>query len=323
MSEQQNEEIKDIEYYKEHLDEFPDDPSTLFADEDDGHNGNEDEGNADTANVDKTNSGAENSNASTNEVSDEAVSDKEPVGILSDDGKHVIPMTALKAERQARYAAEDEARKLRESVEALMSGNAAKPSEGEITPEQEEAILTDFPDLAPVIKGLHTARAQAESATRIAEELQNARLVEIRKAPQDVVDSIPTLANWQATDPAMWAEAVQADKILQSIPEVNALPLNERLLRAVAVVNAAHGITDTPRQENPAPPKKAPNPNPNYQPPQQPRQGKPKTLSDIPGGIPGSNDPIEQIISLKPEDMFARMSKMSDAERDALLERLG
>ena len=89
----------------------------------------------------------------------------EAQGVLSPDGKHIIPYTELKAtrqqvsdERKAREEAEQRAQELAAEVEALKAGENTQADDGQETPSTTElterltALKEDFPELGEFLE---------------------------------------------------------------------------------------------------------------------------------------------------------------------------
>ena len=131
------------------------------------------------------------------------------------------------------------------------------------------------------------------------------------------VDANPTLLHWEHNDPDRWAAAIEADTKLQASPAHRGLTLEQRLAKAVEIVDAFYGPdTAAPRaqakpQEKPA--KRA----------AAEAKSAPRTLSDIPGGAVPPSDPVEEFAQMSADRLGAQMANMTPDQITALLARLG
>lgn len=137
-------------------------------------------------------------------------------------------------------------------------------------------------------------------------------MAEVRQA----VDANPTLLHWEHNDPDRWAAAIEADTKLQASPAHRGLTLEQRLAKAVEIVDAFYGPDSAaPRaQAKPqnSPPKKA-----------AAAKEAPRTLSDIPGGAVPASDPVEEFAQMSADRLGAQMANMTTDQISALLNRLG
>ena len=201
----------------------------------------------------------------------------EPAGVLLKDGKHFLPYDKYKdarkdaAEAKARAdAAEAELAKLRAAGEkpgeSGAAGAATAESSGTLGKaiaeiEAMEATIAEYEaegmtalaaqtrSQATVLRALIEDR-QAESARTKAESdaAQNRVAAEMRTAVDEAVDNNPTLRFLRDTDNPLWDAAVDQDAILRQNPATAALPIEQRLQKVVAAIEAVHGSIKLPPQ---------------------------------------------------------------------------
>lgn len=253
-----------------------------------------------------------------------------PAGVVGKDGKTVLPYSALKGareqarrERAGREEAEARARALEQQIADLKAGKKPDQDGTEMTPEQEDELVTDFPALKPILarnralaaeinelKKGRPAAAKEESADTSADDLQEA------------IDSVPLLAEWQ-TDPAhadKWARAVAIDASLIGSPKWGSKPQAERLAEVAKRVAEEFDLPagdDTQTTRETTPPKGKARTDPAKAITEAARTA-PNTLSDFKGGNPDKTS-HESIARLPPSRLLARFDEMDD---DAINEAL-
>ena len=176
----------------------------------------------------------ESSSAATSAASEKTVETKEPDGILTKDGKHVISYEVLKNERLQRQEAE---RKLAEWESNKQSNTQIDLSnlglltdeqlaeQKEYFPETYEAIVAQQNNLVALYK--QSEQIKHAEQQRIAER-QRQEQINI----QELIDNNPVLSHWQQNDPDAWAYAVQQDNLLSSNPKFATLPMIDRFNKA-------------------------------------------------------------------------------------------
>lgn len=189
-------------------------------------------------------------------------------GVLTKDGKHVIPhrvlqdaRTAASLERQRRQELEAANRQLTEQLEALKSGKPVDaPQSGQFTPEQLEQMREDFPAMAPFVdavaqmqKQLVQASASAAPAatpTQVAEgEVSRASVIDI------AVAKTPLLNRLRAKAGPLWDEAIAIDNELRADPGFAGKTLDERLAEVQRRMSDQYGLPiEIPRQTTTAAP---------------------------------------------------------------------
>ncbi len=248
-------------------------------------------------------------------------------GILSADGKRVLPYVALKAERRAanherrlRETAERERDEALQRIEDLKAGK--QPEEAD--PGLSEEDLEDLKLIGPAgEKAVARLRAAEEQLSRLkpaaAEpeaEPEDPQQV-AREAIQEDIDSIPLLLSWQAADPEKFGRAVVLDNALKTSRKWADKPQAERFAHVTKLVadefdipfEQAPRTTTTPAQADPKAVLK------------QAAREAPNTLSDFKGGAADQSE--LRIDKMAPAQALARMSKMTDDELERHLARSG
>lgn len=262
----------------------------------------------------------------------ETPAEEKPDGILTKDGKHVIPYSQLESARQraataealAKTQAEELAAKTAE-LEAAKAGKTAPESvDAEMLTEEELAALeTDSPTLAKVI------RAQQASLRRLQDEVKTVstaqasqaatREAEVKSDLQSAIDANPTLATWQtAEDQTMWEEAARIDRMLRESPKYANASFEERFAKVVEMTQVAQGVAPerketpslTPEQIRAAAAAKL----------AESSKGKrPLSISDIPGGAPPAVDEKAKVEEMSPVALGQMFLGMTSEQRDAYL----
>lgn len=258
--------------------------------------------------------------------------EEEEAPILSADGKHAIPYTVLKQEREARRAAAEHAAELQREIEALKQAKQegiATPTETYDPNDPEiQALESEFPEIA---RANRAARAEIE---RLRQEMQardarieamagqwereqqakqQAALEEIQAA----IDANPTLRYLRSEDgdQRMWEAAVAIDQELQNRPAWANRPIAERFAKVVERLEEDFGPVSVPGKyvaEKPAPAKKAK--------PVEKEDLTINTLSDIRGGSSPESDDLN-LETTSTVDLQAQMLRMTPKQLEDFLAR--
>lgn len=261
----------------------------------------------------------------------EPAKEAKPTGVLSKDGTRVLPYGALKgareetqAERRARLAAEQERDALRQELADLKAGKKPGSEDGDdMTPEQLQEIVTDFPALAPLVNKVKkademlrqvTARSQPAAAAQQEEQAQD------EDPLQAAIDSVPTLAGWQGEKGAEWKRAIELDRAFKDSPKWKDKPLAERFAHITKLVADEFDIPiedDTPSQQT----TQARGKTDPAQVVKGAQRANPNTLSDFKGGAPDpSRDSLDRMPAAR---ALNRVSEMSDDEIEKWLAKNG
>lgn len=254
------------------------------------------------------------------ETKEEAVN-AEPEGILTADGKHVLPYDVLKAERQRAADLKREADELRQQL-AAKSNAVSDQSMTEFTGMSEQDLIEMqeyFPEkYETLVKNLEAsnqmrqklAQIEAEEARRAQEEA-NQRVAKV----QEAIDSNPLLSSWKDNDPVKWKAAIDVDAALLNDPETAKLSIAERLERVTKAVAQLYGI-QTEAKPEPTPVKKADEIK------VQAKKPPINSLSDLPGGEAPEATELEKLENMSPVEIGALLATMSPEQQQAFFNRL-
>ncbi|EOB5136562.1 hypothetical protein ACG9KJ_001212 [Salmonella enterica] len=252
-------------------------------------------------------------------------------GILARDGKHVIPYDVLEAERTGRQRVEQEAFLLKQQLAEeqrkidLLTSQIKQagmtpdplPEDTRISDEQIARIKEEYPEVANALTLM----------ARKYDYLQ-ARIQEAQQVPQEnpvvqAMNAVPDLVVWQRSDPDKFAVAIHLDEKLQTDPAWKDKPLTERFAEVARRTRAAYGeVSPEPVAEQDKNQKvlaavadkvaKA-----------DAAAALPDSPSDVGNTAAVPQDKFEQLLGASYADAEAVMSGMSDADIDAVLEKLG
>ena len=253
-----------------------------------------------------------------------------PEGVLSKDGKHVIPYWRLAdAEARAREAA-DKAEQLEQQLAERLKGQDSDNQDElpEINADEIESQLEDFPELKQAfhatnarIEQLTAALTALNSRSQQLEAEQQARAQNDQQVVQQDIDAAiaatPKLAYLQRTgedgqmaDPAAWDRSVKIDEMLRGQPEWEGRPFADRFAKVVDVYEALYGPIQT-SQEQPAPKKDA-----------DTKPAVPTSMSAIPGGTAPSVDEVADVLEKSGSELVSRYMNMTSEQIEAELNRL-
>ncbi|EGI5052067.1 hypothetical protein CRQ31_07390 [Salmonella enterica subsp. enterica serovar Worthington] len=267
--------------------------------------------------------------------------DQEPEkgGILTRDGKHIIPYDVLEAERADKQRLAQQSLTLQQQLEEYKRRNdlltsqinqagmtpEPLPENLRITDEQIARVRDAYPDLAELMSTM--VRKYDYLQSRIQENPQDLSASSPDISPVlEAMEAVPDLKAWQNSDPDRFSLAVHLDEKLQSDPDWKDKPLTERFTEVARRTRAAYGerdsqtdtgddpVTPDPRILNAAAQKEAAARN---------EVQLPESPSDIGAGASESGDVVARAASASPEELARMMAGMSDAEIDALMERVG
>ncbi|EEH6200499.1 hypothetical protein G8935_001764 [Salmonella enterica] len=252
-------------------------------------------------------------------------------GILARDGKHVIPYDVLEAERTGRQRVEQEAFLLKQQLAEeqrkidLLTSQIKQagmtpdplPEDTRISDEQIARIKEEYPEVANALTLM----------ARKYDYLQ-ARIQEAQQVPQEnpvvqAMNAVPDLVVWQRSDSDKFAVAIHLDEKLQTDPAWKDKPLTERFAEVARRTRAAYG-------EVPPEPVAEQDKNQKVLAAVADKVAKadaaaalPDSPSDVGNTAAVPQDKFEQLLGASYADAEAVMSGMSDADIDAILEKLG
>ena len=271
--------------------------------------------------------------------------DPEPQGIATKDGKHVIPYTVLKSERERAIRAEQmlqEAEARLAELQGQAAGNqGTKPGENvrteptsfasDLSPEDLELLKEDFPTVFKAIQAANAKFQQLESKLQPVEssvrQSEYERAQSATESVQEAIDSIPKLSHIQASNPEAFNLAVQFDATLREQPAWADKSLSERFQKATEMVEAALGEIKVPGTEPP----------PAQKTPEQlkaealataanatktNRTNVPNSLSEAPAGTPAAQDEREAADQMTALQLAEKFSAMTPDQMDAYFRTL-
>lgn len=275
----------------------------------------------------------------------QAAAEAEPQGIATKDGKHVIPYSVLKGERDRASRAEQLATDMQSRVTALealvKSGNqeaktgdpartTPAATENDLSSEDLEALKEDFPTVYKAVmasmaaaKTLEAKLAPVEDSVRqdAAQRAQSATT-----SVQDAIDSVPKMAHIQANDANAFELAKQFDATLRTQAAWADRPLAERFQKVTDMVEAALGSIDLPATKPTSQPSaldlknaaiaKASSAS------KAGRTNVPNSLSEFPAGQHAAQDEREAAESMSSMQLAQKFSGMTADQMDAYFNNL-
>lgn len=272
------------------------------------------------------------------QVKQEAAPEEEtPEGIATKSGKGIIPYNVLATERERRQQAEQALQQMQQRLNDMTqqtAGTRQEASEVQFSDEDLAQISEDFPAVGKLFSALQSklsaTEAQLQQIREI--ELQRAEAEEAtqRRAVNEAMDDNPALLFWRDKEPALFDEAVRIDAQLQTNPRFSHLTLSDRFAKVVNAMEAIYGPTELPAEYQTRAVAQTPAKSQVSEKELAERAkevvakasstGRPRTLSDMPGGVaPISDDQkMESMNTHELADMFANKSP---DEINALLAR--
>lgn len=265
----------------------------------------------------------------------QTATEQEPQGIATKDGKHVIPYSVLKSERDRASRAEQVATEMSERVKQLeamvQSGNqGAKQGESartdppqsavsDLSTEDLEQLKEDFPTVYKAVMASMAAadrlKAQLEPVQKTVRNAEADAARSAQETVQDAIDSVPKLAHIQASNKDAFELAKSFDATLRTQSAWADKPLSERFAKVTEMVEAALGPIEVPGTAKPTTPnaedlKKAAQAKA-AQAAKAGRTDVPTSLSEFPVGQHAAQDEreaAENMTALQLADKFASMT---------------
>jgi len=274
----------------------------------------------------------------------------DPEGVATKDGKHVIPYSVLKSERDQRTAAQtalQEALQRVTNLEAAISASAKGANSGAAARAAEavtaeapamsdadlEALKDDFPTVYKALKATmdHAARLeqQVRETAGFKQEIEAASQRNVEETVQDAIDSNPKLAHIQSSNQAAFKLAQSFDDTLKSIPEWASKPMSERFAKVIEMVEQTSGEIKLPGGKS-----KTDVPTANAADLKQAAQAAaaaqakasktnvPVSLSEFPVGEPPAQDERNAVESMTHFQLAAKLGSMSPEKMEAYLANL-
>lgn len=261
-------------------------------------------------------------------------------GVLTKDGKHVIPFEVLEGTRKRQAELEKLATDLQAALEQknqelarLNAGAAAvatpqnqQPAQGEgvtfLSDEDLVELEQDFPVFARQFRAIQGALGQVTALVNTLSAREQSRDVEVAKTLDEqirnAIDANAELVKWEATDPDRWARATAVDQFLRSQPKYADVPFADRFAKVVAMVKAEMGDAPSPVSTQ--------TPGATVEEAARARLEKaasasrarvPASLSDLPGGHPPPVDERDRVEQMSAAELGSKFMKMRSPEEIA------
>lgn len=186
--------------------------------------------------------------------------------ILSADGKHQIPYSVLRRERDARQAMEAENAALQKQIEDLKQQTPGEASPGvsypELDPEDPDikALEEEFPEIAKLNQATRAEnlrlRQEMEALKSRSDQMLKQWESEQEKKQQAEVDEVNTLIDANPVlrylraegDEKLWTAAVEIDQRLRNSPAWSEKPMAERFAKVVERLEEDFGPVKLPAE---------------------------------------------------------------------------
>lgn len=282
-------------------------------------------------------SGAPSGHADTKNATEQQEETPEKVsGVLSPDGKHVIPYGALKGAREeaSRYRQlNEEQATLIESLKAQLAQKPGDTVDVDLDTEDQQAtdalsaklkqLAEDFPEFGEVAEAMTTQiRALQAEVNAVKEERQAQQQVVARQRQltvREAIDSNPDLVLWESEDQKAWDRAVKIDQELRQDPDWTGKPIQERFNEVVRLTRAY--LPNAPKPSTSASKETQDELATRVdQALEKAGQYVPESLSHIPGGhAPASNDGRMDNVM----DLEMAFERMTPEQQDIYLAKFG
>lgn len=271
----------------------------------------------------------------------------EPQGVATKDGKHVIPYSVLRGERERAAQAEQEARDLRAQLDAVRAqgtqpapigeNNGAPPSAGTVpdltalSDSELEKLKEDFPTVYAATVAL---KAQADKNAQVLQAIEDRNREDVaskqrsaQELVQDAIDATPVLAHLQANDPAGFKAAVEFDATLRSRPEWQGKTYAERFAKVAELVQSVIGPVEVPGAKAKAATPTADEVRAAAQAMaanqvQANKSAVPTSLSEFPAGNAPASDERQAAEQMSQLQLAEKFGAMTPDQLDAYLEKL-
>lgn len=272
--------------------------------------------------------------------------ENDAAGVATKDGKHVIPYSVLRSERERASRAEQIAREAQQRVSDLEAklpagnqgantGESARtdpqpPAEGDLSQEDLEALKEDFPTVyKAVMASMATSNALKTKLQPVEESVRSAEAERERTAAdavQDAIDSVPKLAHIQAANKEAFELAKQFDATLRAQPAWSNKPLSERFSKVAEMVESTIGPIELPGNAQNASPSAAELAKAALAKAEKDskasRSNVPTSLSEFPAGQHAAQDEQEAAEQLTHQQLAEKFSRMNADEMDAYFRSL-
>lgn len=243
-------------------------------------------------------------------------------GVLTRDGKHVIPYRALETEREQRREAEKRAKELEQALERMKTEASTRESGGKPTeqaqedaelfsPEELDALKEDFPAMEKLVSAFRRQSQQIkelstkpEKAIEHDDEAADVALAQVSEA----IQANPLLSKWQQKGGVLWARAAEVDEALKADPKWAEKPLSERFAEVEKLVAEEIGIERQPPKQEQAGGKR-----------KETVRGV-ESLSDLSGRAPVAAE--DEASAMSVNQLSAKFSSMTPEQIETYLSRI-
>jgi predicted outer membrane protein len=244
---------------------------------------------------------------------------KAPEGVLTKDGKHVIPFSVLEKEREEKLALERTNAELEARVNGLEVNDNQEVSLTEEETEKLKELAYDYgEEFAEQRKQeiLENKQLKAQLEARNTQDVQS-QTNEI----QDAIDSSPLMLQWQSDreNSEWYSRANNVFEMLQTTDESFAgLSFAEQMAALPGRVEAMYGESEQGKllREKPNASEKVQEKVDNA------KKQNINSLSDFPAGVDSDNTEAETLSRLSGVEINSKLANMSDKQLEAYLHEL-
>lgn len=287
---------------------------------------------------------------SDNATDDTAVSDSDSAateagdvqsaeGVVSKDGKHVIPYSVLEQERKRAQDAELRESELKQQLAEeqqkesraerqlqMLTAQLQKngldpevlPEDFKLTDEMKDQLVDDFGQAGKALVAMYARMEQSGATTQ--QPTQSPQQDAGSGDPlMDAIARNETLEGWRTGNTAAWETAVSIDNILQKDPKFADSSLDERFAEAVKRTQAALGLPvggDGNGKVSPSIDE--------AEAAAEDAAALPSSLSALgTGGANSEKSLAEQMVDMSGDELTAKLEGMTEAQREAVLADIG
>lgn len=269
-----------------------------------------------------------------------AAADAAPTGVLTKDGKHVIPYAVIEAERAKSARLASDLAQLRAQFESASaskngeSGEVADPSDAEGAEKLRE-LAEDFPAVAEMLAKIKSDGdkrfAELEKQLKpVANSVEEDRLRQHANSMREVEQALaenPKLIVLQHSHPERFKMAQQFDSLLRDQPEWADVPLAQRLAKVTELVEQAGGAITMAEAAQPQAAAPAPDPSKKDVAKKaaatlaQKAAAPPTSLTDFRGSQAPEVGESAQVAEMSHQELAAKFATMSPKQQRDYLER--
>lgn len=256
----------------------------------------------------------------------------EPKGVQTKDGGHIIPYAVLQRERAEKAAALARVEALQAQINQHSSkqkngdkgGDVADPARSE-SEVDIESLKEDFPVLYAATKAqqgeLEQLRKQLQPLKDASEAEGRQRAASEAEMVQDAIDSVPDLSSMLA-DPDLAELAKHFDNALKLSPAWRDKPLKERFTRVAEMVKSTNSVPGAAQAEPAKKTVEQIKSEAMAAAKQAAVSSPPVSLSDFPAGGHDGGDGGDWLKTATTAQLAQHMAKLSQRQREALLESM-